>query len=185
MKNKIVRGQKARHWCQRGFQETHHLSNMKTNTAVCAVSSHERSEQSPEDQRAGGQEPACRWSACGWAGVQGTIAQPGFLTPLSARLGRLSSHGIGCPTRQTGWTSGSQAVPSGTAWRLGAEAPPSLGGPAWSCLSASPSPRSSSGHLLARSLSRVGTWLETRSGLRGLQTVGQENNNFSRSSSSP
>lgn len=152
---------------------------------LCLVSSHERSGQSLEDQRAGGQEPAYRWSACGWAGIQGIIAQPGFLTPLSARLGRLSSHGIGCPTHQTGWTSGSQAVPSGTAWRLGAEAPPSLGGPAWSCLSASPSPRSSSGHLPAHSLSRVGTWLETRSGLRGLQTVGQENNNFSRSSSSP
>lgn len=85
--------------------------------------------------------------------------RPGSLTPLSAQGSSLSSHGISCPTHQTGWTSRPETGPwaQPEAWRQ-RPLPCEGRGPSLRHLSLAlfnltptPLPQSSSCHPLARS----------------------------------
>ena len=132
---------------QHGFQEPHHLPQMKTNTATCDPSlfsgNRDKVQRTAE---LGGREPACRWPYLSTGRLPELSSQPGLLSALSVQAAWAPTGSVVQLTQLAGHPGLRQAAetqPRGSETEALAprgQRPPSSGGPAPPCFTLPPSP---------------------------------------------
>ena len=167
---------------QHGFQEPHHLPQMKTNTATCDPSlfsgNRDKVQRTAE---LGGREPACRWPYLLTGRLPELSSQPGLLSALSVQAAWAPTGSVVQLTQLAGHPGLRQAAetqPRGSETEALAPRRAEASFLRW------PSPALLHPALFARSrgshsLALPCRYLEAGSRpCRGLWTVGQEINNF-------